>query len=581
MCISIRGMHLENTAPAHLIYSDYVERGLRGELAKSLWGAIPVNMGDAYELITKIRSGYGVSSELEGFKKALKSEMRLMGLLTGRVEDSIDRLDRGVVEAGQQPMCLGGPSLILNKVGYSHSLCSLGDHGFVPVFYNADYDGVQAELLNIRLPSPSSRGLLLSYPSEPGEEGVPIHLLHNPSEDWLRKTLEKMEGNFKGIMKGVDQRTQDRVTQRLSHALTIIRGAYYCTENVSDWAAKILGSLLNLEADMGVPIISPSKPGLRRFYQGGYEYLLSEPVRSRFVDASNRAAEMVEGAGYRSQIGLRSRDYVPFFLECMKPGCRRSRVELKYGAGSVKGKCPKCGEMYEFSFNPGSPDLTEIIDWVSPRVDSRQIIVDSVMPVLAHVGGPGETSYYAEVIPAAGELGVPFPQYLRYTRVFYNTPWNEAAAREVDALGSPTILDEALFTALGEWVEARNSDDGGALAEAHRAIRVSIDGSFGALVAETGRMQVEIDGVKGQLSTVEDRGPLIKKMRETQARLGVLEQYLSWAYGRFSPERLGQEVSWHWLDLATVTGLGDLMGVYARLYGRWTPNSSVYFANTG
>lgn len=572
---------MENTSPAHMIYSDYVEKGLRAELAHALWGTIPSTMGDAYELLPGVRSRYEASTEIEGFKKALKSEMRSMGLLTGRVEESIDRLDWGVVETGQQPMCLGGPSLILNKVAYIHSLCGMGRHGYVPVFYNADYDGVQAELLNIRLPSPSSRGLLLSYPSEPGDEGVPIGLLRNPSEDWLRKTVEKIEGNFKGIMKGVDPGTQERVAQRLSHALTIIRGAYYGTDNVSDWAAKVLGSLFNLEADMGVPVVSPSKPGLRRFFQGGYEYLLSEPVRSHFVDASNRAAEMVEGAGFRSQIGVRGKDYVPFFLECMTPACRRSRVELKYVAGSVKGRCQKCGEEYEFSFNPSGPDLTEIIDWISPRVDSRQIIVDSVMPVLAHVGGPGETSYYAEVIPAASELGVAFPQYLRYTRVFYNTPWNVAAAKEVEALGLPTVLDEALFAALSRWVEARNSENGDALAEAHRAIRASIDGGFNSLVAEAERLQAEIDGIKAKLGSVEDRGPLIREMRLKQGRLGVLDQYLSWAYGRFSPERLGQEVSWHWLDLATVTGLGDLMGVYARVYNRWTPNSSVYFANTG
>jgi len=572
---------LENTTPAHLIYSDYVEKGLRAELAQALWGQIPSIMGDAYGALPRIRSKYEASSEIEGFKKALKNEMRSMGLLTGRVKESVDRLDRGVVETGQQPMCLGGPSLILNKVTYAHSLCGMGDHGFVPVFYNADYDGVQAELLNIRLPSPSSHGLLLSYPSEPGDEGVPIRLLSNPSEDWFRKTVEKIEGNVKGIMKGVNEGVQERVAQRLSHALTIIRSAYYSTGNVSDWAAKTLGSLFNLESDMGVPVVSPSKPELRRFFQGGYEYLLSEPVRSRFVEASNRAAELVEGAGYRAQIGLRGRDYVPFFLECMTPGCRRSRVELKYVAGSVKGKCHKCGEEYEFSFNAGSPDLTDIIDWVSPRVDSRQIIVDSVMPVLAHVGGPGETSYYAEVIPAANELGVPFPQYLRYTRVFYNTPWNEAASKDVEALGCPTVLDETLFAGLGKWVEARNSENGEALAEAHRAIRASIDGSFGALVGEAERLRGEIEGIKGQMGAVKERGPLIREMREKQGRLGVLDLYLSWAYGRFSPERFGQEVSWHWLDLAAVTGLGDLMGVFTRVYNRWTPNSSVYFANTG
>ncbi|HEX9915360.1 MAG TPA: hypothetical protein VGB32_10610, partial [Candidatus Bathyarchaeia archaeon] len=111
--------------------------------------------------------------------------------------------------------------------------------------------------------------------------------------------------------------------------------------------------------------------------------------------------------------------------------------------------------------------------------------------------------------------------------------------------------------------------------------RASLDAGFSSLVGEAEKLQARIDDIKGQLSLVKDRDPLIKERGDMQAKLSTLELYLSWAYGRFSPERLGQEVSWHWLDLATVTGVGDLMGVYRRVYNRWTPNSSVYFANTG
>jgi hypothetical protein len=54
---------------------------------------------------------------------------------------------------------------------------------------------------------------------------------------------------------------------------------------------------------------------------------------------------------------------------------------------------------------------------------------------------------------------------------------------------------------------------------------------------------------------------------------------MSSALGRFSPERFGQEVSWAWLDVATVAGVGDLMGVFLRQYSGNTPNSSMFFAN--
>jgi len=575
---------LSDPPQAHVIYSDFVRDGSRTELAETLWGVIPATMGDAASLLGEVRARYGAPQEgVEGFRKALKEYQRELGLLTGRVEESIDSLDAGVAEAGQQPMCLAGPSLILNKIAYAHTLCELGGD-YVPLFYNADYDGVQAELLNIRLPSPSSRGLLITYPAGPEYEGSPIHVLPNPPEEWLTRTVERIMGNYRGIMKGVKPEIHERVMRNLNHVFTVIKGAYYSTDNVSDWAAKIIGTLVNLEAGLGVPIVSPSKPEIRPFFQRGYETLLSEPNRTGFIEASNEAAELVEAHGFRPQIGRRGRDYVPFFLECSTPGCNRARIEPRYvdggGTASVKGVCPRCETVYEYSFNPSSPDLSDAIDWISPRVDSRQVIVDSVVPVLAHIGGPGETSYYAEVIPAAQRLGQPFPLYLRYTRAYYNTPWNVAYGEKVGAAGYPTILRDTLFEALGGWVKARNDGDGEAVKRSHDAIEASIEETYSALTAEAETLQGGVDSIKGRLGSAEDRGPLIKKLREKQEALSMVEQYLSWAYGRFSPERRGQEVSWAWIDLALVAGVTDVVGVYLRQYSEHTPNSSMYFMNT-
>ena len=574
----------DNLPQAHLIYSGYVMDGSKAGVAEALWGVIPSTMGEAASLLKGVRERYGSPpEELEGFRKAVRGYQRELGLLTGRVGESIDALDAGVAEAGQQPMCLAGTSLIMNKIAYAHTLCGIGGD-CVPIFYNADYDGVQAELLNMRLPSPSSRGLLITYPAGQEYEGSPIYMLPNPPEEWLKETEEKITGNYKGIMKGVKPETQERVMRNLDHFLTVIRVAYYSTDNVSDWAAKIIGTLVNLEAGLGVPIVSPSKPEIRPFFQRGYETLLSEPNRTGFIEASNEAAELVEAHGFRPQIGRRRRDYVPFFLECSSPGCNRARIEPRYvdggGTASVKGVCPRCETVYEYSFDASSPDLSGLIDWISPRVDSRQLIVDSVVPVLAHIGGPGETSYYAEVIPAAQRLGQPFPLYLRYTRAYYNTPWNEAYGEEVKAAGHPTILRDSLFDALGMWVTARNDGDGEALRRSHYAIEASIEETYSSLVEEAEALQGEVDSIKGRLGEAENRGPLIKEMREKQDALSMVDQYLSWAYGRFSPERRGQEVSWAWIDLAAVTGVTDVVGVYLRQYSEQTPNSSMYFMNT-
>ena len=580
-------MAQENTRPpAHRLYTAHVENVGSSDVAERLWGSIPSTMGEAHGLLAGVMEQYGGASEgLEELQRAMKSNMRRLGVLTSKASDNIDNMTNGVVETGQQPYALGGASLILNKVAYVTSLSRLGGDGYVPLFFVADYDGVQPELVNTRVPSPSPRGLLFSYPAGPELEGSPIYEVPNPPEEWLEKALEKLRGNYRGLLRGADPEVRDRLLLNLDHALTILRGAYHSTGNISDWSTKTLGTVFNLEAGLGVPILSFSTPGSRRVFQGGYEFLLSDSHRDRFIEASNEAARLVESSGYDAGIGLREPYYVPFFLECPAPGCHRTRIEMKYkrreGASkaSVEGKCPKCGAVYEHSFDASSPDLTEVAEDISPRVDSRQIVVDTVVPVLAHVGGPGETSYYAEVIPAARALGIPFPIFGRYTRLFYNTPWNEGYAEELASQGHSNLPGSGLFEALSDWVEARNAGDSDALSRAHVAIRGCIEGTDESLRATLENLKTEIDGIKGKLRNPGDRKALIAEMRGKQAEALGIELYISSALGRFSPERFGQEVSWAWLDVATVAGIGDLMGVFLRQYSEHTPNSSMFFAN--
>ena len=573
----------EQRLPAHMIYSDSVYSSKETGLGHDLWGNIPYTLGEAAKLLPKIRADYSESEYLEPLKKAMKRNLRRMGLLTGKTIASIDSLHDGVVEAGQQPMLMGGPGLILNKIAYAVSLA--GEAGVIPLYYVADYDGVQAELTNMRLPSPSSKGLLLSYPVEPSMENLAIYEVDSPDEAWFSKTMEKIDSNYRGLLKELDIFKREKAQQNLDHAYSVIKSAYYSTGNVSDFSTKVVGSLLNIEADLGVPIYWFSMPETRPYFIEGYELLLKEPNRSRFIEASNTAAEKIESAGYRSQIGFRDDDYVPFFLECMNPDCNRIRVELKYrgspGASEavLKGKCPVCEEEYSFSVNASKPDVSDIVDWITPRVDSRQVIVDSVIPVLAHIGGPGETSYYAEVIPAAKTLGLPFPLFMRYTRTFYNTPWNEEKAQGLKKQGLPVITSDKLFNNLGAWIEARNSDNAEMLWKTHVGIEESIRETFDTLVQKLTSYESDIAGIKEKLREPGDRRPLIEEMKRLQVESQVIDNYLSWAFGRFSPEKFGQEVNWLWLDLAAAAGVSDLMGVYLRQYNRDTPNSSMYFVN--
>jgi hypothetical protein len=575
----------DNRPAAHNIYGNHVKERKTESLASELWGHIAHTMGEAADLLPQVKAEYGeTTDELESIKGIMKNNLRKMGLLTGKTKNAIDNMHTGVVEAGQQPNFMGGPGLVLNKIAYAISLARISD-GFVPLYYVADYDGVQPELTNMRLPSPSSKGLQLNYPVQPTENNLAIYAVKLPREDWFLKTMDKIDSNYRGILKELPNKKREMVQKNLDHVYSIIRNAYYSTDNVSTFSTKIIGSLVNLEGDIGLPIYWFSMPETRPLFQNGFELLLREPTRSTFLAASNEAMEKVDASGHKPGIGLRDDTYVPFFLECMNPKCRRIRVELKYSraigssTADLTGKCPVCEEEYSFSVNAENPDVSEIIDWITPRVDSRQVITDSVFPIVGHIGGPGETSYYAEVIPAVKKVGLPFPLFLRYSRAFYNTPWNEVQSGYIKEAGYPTIANEDVFNSLSEWVAARNAGDADKLWKTHNDIESSIYSTYNSLVDQLNGFEGEINELKQQMRNPGDRRPLIEAMKKKQGDAQIIDNYLSWTYGRFSPEKFGQEVNWMWVDLAAATGVKDVIGAYLRMYNRYTPNSSMYFIN--
>src|SRR4030042_5007213 len=102
--------------PVHNLYKKFLDNPKEYEVANNLWGLIPVNIIEDVKQLSKIKKEYGnfkVNDELKG---ALKNKMRKLGVLTSNAASNIDSIDEGIVESGQQPNCLGGPSFIFNKI---------------------------------------------------------------------------------------------------------------------------------------------------------------------------------------------------------------------------------------------------------------------------------------------------------------------------------------------------------------------------------------------------------------------------------------------------------------------------------
>jgi hypothetical protein len=58
-----------------------------------------------------------------------------------------------------------------------------------------------------------------------------------------------------------------------------------------------------------------------------------------------------------------------------------------------------------------------------------------------------------------------------------------------------------------------------------------------------------------------------------------VERYLSWVYGQFTQGKIGQEVTWSWIEWAINSGFPDLFGPYFRAYVADMKNGSTYFVN--
>ena len=116
----------DNRPAAHNIYGNHVKERKTESLATELWGHIAHTMGEAADLLPKVKAEYGeTTDELESIKGMMKNNLRKMGLLTGKTKNAIDNMHNGVVEAGQQPNFMGGPGLVLNKISYAISLARI------------------------------------------------------------------------------------------------------------------------------------------------------------------------------------------------------------------------------------------------------------------------------------------------------------------------------------------------------------------------------------------------------------------------------------------------------------------------
>jgi hypothetical protein len=561
------------------VYQEFVWTGANPELAKKLYDTPTITIDSITDRVAALLKTYKdtlwhIPERTAILQDTLMEVNRNLGALTPKVEESITNLSKGAVESAHQTVVMGGPAYILNKAITAVRVASFStDMGtpLTPFFFVADYDIVQPELTNIRTPIMGSGGNLVSIPVPDGYEHSPVSVLPLPGNDWLNQVEDSLRASYRPIFKILEGASRLLFEERLEQSITLIRHAFTNTSTLGEWSQRIIANLFNIIGNLGIPILPASQRKVRELLVEGMEFMLARENRDRFLRTHGEITDLIESSGYATGIGSRRPDYVPFFYECPEPGCNSSRSELHYeergSTALLTGKCPTCSQTIEIETSADTPFLAEIAHLISPRVDSRQVLVDTLIPVVAHVGGPGEAAYYAQVIPSAAAMSIPFPLFIKYPRIYFNTPWNEALARTLEEEEIEPLHRRDMFSIMGKVSRFRKKQRNDEMNEKLSELDSFVLDTHESLNKSLEELTEKIAKSSG------------KEHEKLQFLRLELERYLSWTFGQYTENKLGQESSWSWIEWAINSGFVDLFGPYERAYVGPMKNGATVFVN--
>jgi len=520
------------------------------------WGEVPQSFQDAVNLAKKRYSSGDLRSEtnperLRRLKEVLTEYHKENGILTPAVRNNINKLDTGSILVGQQPVLMGGPGFIGNKIACLIHLTTLynsdSDQKLAPIYFVGDYDGLQKELARQYFPNPISHNAFIIDSEDylPEESDIAAHAAQLPPVEWLEEYLGKLEDNLRGFKSHLKGDKKKLFDERWDHIKTVLRTTLYDSETLSEWATRIWGIITNVIQDYGVVYLPTSHPEIRKLI--AQDYLPFIQNSQLYADTFQEAMNQLEKMGYEPTLPHRHADYAPFTLECEADSNRITTTLVeKGGEYYAEGTCPACDEFYSYKVSTAD-DLLQIATLIGPRVDSSQAVFQDLMNIRIRISGPGEIAYYSLAAPAVSAIGFEIPTFVKYKRAFYNATWIEELGKQLVNRDQGGLQQGELFKILRQRTDAIKNGQPEEIREAEQEMKNFIDTQFEKLL--------EVGSVDS-------------------------EKYLGWQYGRFTPQKFGQEVSWIWFDMALQTGLTDYIGTYLRMY---TPHSSLggyFFINS-
>ncbi len=575
---------------AHKLYTDHVFK--RTTIVPHFWGPIPNYMEEALTIAHSRFVKYQqsappiyTSDRYNSLQKIIREIHQIRGYLTDQVKVQLERMEStpAIIEAGHQPAILGGPGFIINKIA---TITQFAKHqNSVPLMFVGEHDHEQKELTVSHLPSPGHKGLTFSLPVPASYRQSPLHIMPKPPKKWLQKVIQKIQSTYHELTAGVPKTQHSVYDERVEIIKSLIQRTFEKASGLSDWTLRIWMQIANGFGKAGVLFQRFAHPSIRRLMLPTFEYLLTRKIRMPFIETINQVATQLQSLGYEPGIGPRDHSYVPFLLECPTNGCNRTRLEptLSKRKGSstitITATCPKCKETHTLEVQETKPDLSSWETFLSPRVDTRGFLVQSYTPVILHVGGPGEASYYAQVSPALKAIAIFTPVFYRYTRIFYQNPWSEKTASKLQKAQLPTVDFEKMrqiHTSIQENIQKLDSEK---IRSLYASYANHLQNTFSQLLNKEQQIETKrLDLIKQlQKTGVDfDRKSLQEQIGYLTRTRNLIQIYLTQMFGRYASERYGQEVSFTWIDMAISLDPYQLFNRLANQYSPFTPPAATY-----
>jgi len=304
-----------------------------------------------------------------------------------------------VVIGGQQPGVLTGPLYTFWKAVAVVQLAEAvarrlpPDTPVVPVFWIGAEDHDRDEVAPVNVPAPDGPAVRIVYDPSEGEQGAG------------QPRIGRLSGEGRPAGSAFPVRTSvgylpagqaaEAFLARLEPALwrteftagvmDLLRRTATASGNLGDWFGRLL---LSLVGGRGLVVANPLHAGLRA---------LESPMLRRMIQSNEAASarfaagrEKVRELGYEPQVE-KDLDAANLYLYRGFERVPLRRLPAESGGLFLAGAGPQAERLTE-------AELLDIAarnpERLSTNVVFRPLAQDAVFPVLAYVGGPGETSYY-------------------------------------------------------------------------------------------------------------------------------------------------------------------------------------------